>query len=74
VCELKDTSFKHSNLLNHRQEIYTEFFVYCRQSAHVFHGAEEPLVDVSHALARNLPSVGYGMKDRFTLGERIVDK
>jgi hypothetical protein len=68
------SSTKHCNLLNHRQEIYAEFFLSCRQFSHVFHGAEEPLVDVSHALARNFPSVGYGMEDRFTLGERIVNK
>ncbi len=43
-------SIKHCNLLNHRQEIYAEFSVSCRQSSHVFHGAEEPLVDVSHPL------------------------
>jgi hypothetical protein len=26
------------------------------------------------ALSRNFPSVGYSMENRFTLGERVVDK
>ncbi len=36
---------------------------------------ESPLVLLTlFTVTRNLPSVGYGMQDRFTLGERIVNK
>ncbi len=55
--------------MDHGEEVSAEFFEASSQSAHVFHGAEETLDDVSHfvepdVMGNRVPGVGFVGNDR----------
>jgi len=66
--------------VDHGEEVSAEFFEASSQSAHVFHGAEEALDDVTHfveahVMGNRVPGVGFVGDDRQSpfIGNELAD-